>query len=561
MIKALFTLFDANPALYWTLALAATLWCLVLAARPTTLAPEARGSTPWFEWALIGCLFAWRWPVLFAAHTLNPDEAQQIAGAITLTHDPVFWRSVDGSTAGPLNFYVLTLPALVGAPLDFFFARLLGLLMIAGSLVILHRTLAGEVGAAVAAPATLAAMLAFALTTDWDFLHLSSEHLSVLMSTAAAALWWRARPGAGGHSLGRWAAAGFVAGMLPWAKLQAAPFAALFGGAAVLVAAVRSKATPRGAWLEFGAYAGGFALPSALALILIFVAGVQSDFWFSYITRNVQYADQGWDLSFVLSEMVRLTTPLWTYPTFVVGCAVLAVTGMTGSLLRRQRPASFAIAAAVFALTAIVVVFSPRRGFPHYLLFSIVPLAALAGAASPGILSWPHRAAARRALLVALVLGSVSLVGGRLAQPTSFMIGQLAEHWRHPFSPLALKVRGAAQPGDSIAVWGWMTEIYVQCALPQAVRDAHSQRQIESGPTQRYYRERYLADFLQHRPAFFIDAVGDGAFGFQDRGVYAHETFPALARIIRADYVLVSDETHARLYVRRDRVGMNLQKS
>ena len=51
-------------------------------------------------------LLAWRWPFLLQASEYNPDESQLLAGALTLTRDPVFWRSVDGTTSGPLNFYL-----------------------------------------------------------------------------------------------------------------------------------------------------------------------------------------------------------------------------------------------------------------------------------------------------------------------------------------------------------------------------------------------------------------------------------------------------------------------
>ncbi len=67
-----------------------------------------------WKWWLVAALtmLAFRWPVVWTPHQLNPDESQLIAGAITLRHDPVFWRSVDGSTAGPFGF----LSAAAGSP-------------------------------------------------------------------------------------------------------------------------------------------------------------------------------------------------------------------------------------------------------------------------------------------------------------------------------------------------------------------------------------------------------------------------------------------------------------
>lgn len=552
MLKALFSWLDAYPLFYWSLALAVTGWAITLAWRATWCAPGRGTNGAWLDAAIVAALFAWRWPFLLAAHQLTPDEAQQIAGAITLAHDPVFWRSVDGATAGPLDFYVLLLPHLVGAPLDFFFARLVGLLLVASSLVILRRTLAHEAGPS-ALPATLAATLMFALSTDWEFIHYSTEHVPIFLSTAAAALWWRTRPGSTGHTLLRWVAAGFVAGLLPWAKLQAAPFVVLFAGGACWLALLRGSVSWKTSATELACYAVGLAMPTMLAVGCLAQQHVWSDFWFSYIARNFQYADQGWDLSFVLREFGRLTTPLRIFPAFLIACGGLLLVGLATTAMRRQRPSTFGVATALLAATAVLVVVSPRRGFPHYLLFSIIPLAALAGAALGTAADSRHRAL-RWATLGALFAAPLALVAVRATLPPPFMIGQLSDHWRHPYGSLASRIRQVTHSGDTIAVWGWSTEIYVHSQLPQAVRDAHSQRQIETGPWQHYYRQRYLSDFCRNRPAVFIDAVGNGAFAYQDRGEFGHETFPELAALIRADYVQVADDIHARLYVRRDRV-------
>src|SRR5689334_20995257 len=101
MLTSLFNWLDGHPQAYWAGALAAT------AALPGWMALEwrraARGKAGRFAGAgfagmLLLFLVAWRWPFLLCAHEYNPDESQFVAGALTLAHDPVFWRSVDGTT-------------------------------------------------------------------------------------------------------------------------------------------------------------------------------------------------------------------------------------------------------------------------------------------------------------------------------------------------------------------------------------------------------------------------------------------------------------------------------
>src|SRR5690242_9859080 len=59
-------------------------------------------------------LVAGRWPTLFLNEQLNHDESGLIAGALAFLHDPVPWRGADLTTSGPLNAYVLFVPAMLG---------------------------------------------------------------------------------------------------------------------------------------------------------------------------------------------------------------------------------------------------------------------------------------------------------------------------------------------------------------------------------------------------------------------------------------------------------------
>src|SRR5215831_6543568 len=52
--------------------------------------------------SIAASLFAFRFPVLLAGE-LNPDETQFLAVAEKLFKDPVFFRSVDVGTTGPVN--------------------------------------------------------------------------------------------------------------------------------------------------------------------------------------------------------------------------------------------------------------------------------------------------------------------------------------------------------------------------------------------------------------------------------------------------------------------------
>lgn len=232
MLKSLFQWLDLHPGSYWALAAAAT---LLLVSRLAALirheagGPAAPSRTDWRD-ALVLLLFllAWRWPFLLIANEYNPDESQLIAGALTLAHDPVFWRSVDGGSSGPLNYYLLVPWHWVGAPLDYFTARVTGLLLIWGALFINLRSLAGAFGRTVAWLGILPTAAFFATVGHPELTNLSTEHLPLfLIAVTIGLLTGRATP----DRFRLWAAC-FVAGALPWSKLQSTPIGlALLGWA------------------------------------------------------------------------------------------------------------------------------------------------------------------------------------------------------------------------------------------------------------------------------------------------------------------------------------------
>src|SRR5882757_8822920 len=152
-MRAVFQWLDAHPQSYWALLALPTLLLFLRfwqAVRAATATPNRPAVSPgWRDGAVLGLfLLAWRWPFLLVAREFNPDESQLIAGALTLTRDPVFWRSVDGNTAGPFDFYALLPLHWLGLPLDYFTARLTGLLIIWGTLFLCLRTLARIFGPA-----------------------------------------------------------------------------------------------------------------------------------------------------------------------------------------------------------------------------------------------------------------------------------------------------------------------------------------------------------------------------------------------------------------------------
>ncbi len=520
-------------------------------------ARHSKFSCLFFGVCVLLVLYAGRWPVFFMGDLWNMDECQMMAGALTLLKHPIFYHSVDGTTTGPLNDYVLLLPALFGAPINFMTARIVGVLLLATSLLALYYAFRQSVTESVARTAILPAVLFFSFATYWDFVHYTSEHapMALLCLGLAALCAGMARgPGSQGRTTGL-VLAGLFLGCAPFAKLQVAPMSAwlvLFTCGRVLWSSEGTRATRR---QDLGALGLGLlSYPLAVAALLL-AFGAFGDFWQSYVVNNISYAQETWSRVGYFDFVLRTNESEWRAFTgtfgFILTSLPIAMRFRTGGL-------RLLLLFAGWVLSTWLSYVLAKRTLTHYLVLMVVPLSALAGAmlARQYELLWfPERRKAffcqYLALFVALCL--MPQVVFWTLQPNPY-VAAVSRYRDNITSPVARQIQAFARPDEAMSVWGWMPLYYVQTGMHQATREGHTDRQIQPGPQQVYYRQRYLKDFSTSQPPVFLDAVGPGNFGFQDRERYGHEIFPELAALIARHYTQVNDIEGVRIYVRNDRL-------
>ena len=552
MLKSIFEWLDLHPGSYWVLAGAAT---LLLVARLIALIGRESGTLgasrhrPTWRDALVLFLFllAWLWPFLLVSEDYNPDESQMIAGALTLAHDPSYWRAVDGGSSGPFNYYLLMPWAWLGAPLDYFTARLTGLLLVWGALFACLWTLARAFGCTVAWLGIMPTAAFFATVGHPELTNLSTEHLPLFMTALAFGLLAGRAPG---ERLRLWAAC-FVAGALPWTKLQSAPLGLVFIGWSLWQALGEQGASARSPWGQVAKGLLAAVMPTLLLALMAITTGQVESMVRRYFLQNILYVGHGSSVAEAMSAMWNNAQADGRFPLLLWSAAGGLLAATVYFVRHRIRPSGLLLAAGSITLAALAAVIAPRREYLHYALLLPVPLALCLGAALGGW--WRHLQTARARLLLATLFLAIGLLplATRGRQPVPAIYGRFGYHWRHPRSSAGVVLHALAGRGESLATWGWACYLHVESGLPQATPDGNSIWSIEANPQQDYYRGNYLATIREHAPALFVDAVGQGAFRYQNRSTQAHESFPELADYIRQNYTLVIDLLRARIYARK----------
>ena len=566
--------FDADPGRYWALAWIA--WGALALLAVLKLGSEWHPSAGlWrrlprgllhpgiFLLAAAIALLACRWPVVVAGPLRNPDETQMGAAAMTYWQDPVPWRSVDLHTAGPVNAYFL-LPALLpdgrisypGLRLAALLAHALGALAVYGLL----RRLSTD---GIARLGTLPLLAFLSFNAVWEYVQYSSEQPSFCLLAVAAWLFAEATQDdlTGPARLRRLVAAGLCLGCLPFAKLQSVVLGLTLGGIGLL-SLTRLTTVPRaGRWRAALTLMGAAAAPALVLAVWVTLYGQWAQAYMAYFKANLIYVDlqveDSWQL--LRTFYTRFVVENFAFKPFFDGTVGLAAAGLVLGGWSRSTLRPALIAAWVMVAVGCWTVVFPGHVFWHYLHFLVLPLAWLGGLSLAAALRWfgqvlpPSGSAAARWLLVAAVLG---LIVTPLAQPSHAndeVLGHLVEGQAHSVHPVSARLQALAQPGETLVVWGWSPQIYTESGLAQGTREGHTQFLIAPGPLNRFYRDRLLWDLRKRQPAFFVDAIAEGAFIYDQPQLFGHQIFPELAAYVAAHYHEVANLQGYRIYVRNQR--------
>ncbi|WP_080238002.1 hypothetical protein [Spirosoma rigui] len=544
--------FDTYPIVYWLPVYALCWGVLWLALRPTVN-----------RWIFVGSalflLFLLRLPSIVFNAEVNPDESQMITQALTLRHYPVYFQSVDGTTAGPLDSYFLVLPGLLGLPFDYITAHLMAFGLVALCFWLLFRTAKLWFGEAAARLALLPLVFTFGLTQNGDFLHYNSELIALILLSVSYYLYARQlmekQP-----SFGRIALVGLLLGMVPFGKLQAVPLAAVVGLFMILDLVTRqnlSVPARAGRVVLLGVCAALFPL---LVVLLTWVNGVYDDFVTFYILGNFQYASDTNQLQSVLQlpEFFRKGTEFDWLVKLTLG---IATAGFLLSLRQHTRfgRQAWQVGGFIGLLFAATVFAITRTGssYVHYLYFLTGPLVFGLAYGFQQLLAGEKigRWVSVGALVLFLALfGVKAFINNRQGVPLNPYPSDRQNGWTIQQSPVSEKVAQYAKPGEKLVVWGWRCDYYVQAQMPQGVAENHSIRSAFSHPLLATYQQRYTRNFVSSFPPVFVDAVGAQNLWMTDRKTQGHELIKPLGQFVAAHYTYVGMANDARIYVRNDRV-------
>lgn len=490
-------------------------------------------------------LFVLRFHTVVYAHELDVDESQMLSQGMKFIVDPVPWRSVDGTSGGPLNSYLISMLLLLGFSPSYALAHLLATFLICLQIFIACRTLLQFDPGKTAILGILPLVYFYGFTDNYNYLHYSSELLPVVLIAAGFhlfVLWLRDRPERSQrHSLWLLFSIGLALGAVPWCKLQGTPIASALAVCVLLAAATRRSAFyPSPPILQPLIFCLGALLPAAVILGMVARAGVIRDFWYSYILGNLVYAGH-FDPYRAFEHLKLVLAQREIQPLNIL--FVLAIL-LFGICAFRKKEGAFQWKGFWVRGTLVLwlgaAAFSVVRPFflwDHYTIFLLLPITYLSSTII--VEAWKGERHRRRLdyFLFALYLSFVLLF---VAAAQQTMIPAVQVGWKDPNQEIAAVVQRLKSTHQirSMAIWGWTPGVYVSARIPPATRDAIGHFIVTPGPMQGYFRHRFVCDLSKAKPDLFIDSVAAGVFTWTWTRSDGYERDDELREFIDRNYVL-----------------------
>lgn len=547
MLPTNWVYFDTSPTLWWLLG------HVSLGFLSVRLIRRREAVSDWLFLLLIGVVTGlMRLPAFLYNLPLNPDESQLLAQGLTLAYDPIMYRSVDPTTSGPCNSFLLTFLYLLGFKLDFHLAHVLSWALTFLSLVLIYKSLKRLQLGIYAQLALLPAAAFVSFVQDEDYLHYYSESIAIVFLSLNVYLMtgWNQRKNI---RFGELILFGLSTALIVLCKIQAIPLAFVLGaGSFFFIYRYHGS--------KFFVYTGVLALSIAVVwgawLAHLWSYGVLDDFYFYYIKANALLkrnfgADAPKSPLYLLLTFPLITLDVGKGLEYFLLSFILLGLGY-GVLFFRKRTFGNIFTAGHYFWGLIVVYFGMviatiiRTGsfYPHHFMFFLLPCCLLMGFFLRRLPApWQWLIMLPQAVYFCFfALGTVTKKGIN-KYPT--YISDAEE-----FSSVSRAILRYAKPGQFLVVWGWDCQFYVETQMPQGVNENHSVRSTMEHSLQPTYYQRYLRDIMRTQPAVFVDAITKETLWMDDPDKYGHQNYPELARYINTHYRLKENINGVRIYAR-----------
>ena len=503
-----------------------------------------------------------RWTSITYPLALNPDEAQAAANTLRIISSGYSWNGFDGTTAGPFNSILLLWPKLLGFSISFFTVRITSATLLVLTVILLYYSIKSISNRVYAFFLVIPLTAFYGLTKSTDFLHYSSEQLSVLLIVLANYLLIIVEKKASITKNLIYLMLGIFLGSIPFCKLQAIPIAFLIGiySLALIIFSFQAKVDKckNIICLFFGC-----SFPAVVMFTPLVLSKSFHDFFNSYILWAGTYVRN----QLTIADLKKMIDGEWLFKailelyliliTFLITSILLIVICKHKKYLKKQ--ILFSTYGVALVIASIFSIITPGNAFPHYLHFLLPVLIIFLASLTYFINN------SRIVCFVFVIIYFFTALYGYEKYDKNFIdkslyTNALSEDYdldlHNPFSEGSKLFSWMPFEVNYLLVWGWMPQWYVLSGASPASRESHTYAQIVKTSLSIYFQKRFLDDIKKSNPEVIIDAVNGASFGFNDPDLYSASSWKIFSDFLTDNYVLINPSTLSskcpKTFIRKD---------
>lgn len=497
-----------------------------------------RNKPGWLFGIQLLCVFTWQLMIL-RNQEYNVDESTWIANALAVIRDKDFFSALlTHTTARPVTVLPLLALDALGLPINFYYAKVVSLFCIVLTLGLTYLSLRNLTNARFATLSLFPLTIFYLAVQFDDFLAYNSELVCNVF--VGSGIWLFSLIVGKRDRFWSICSAGLLLGLIPFAKFQAIPGALIVAGFCLYELIRQRRFAPASLFVIVGLLpllvAVGYCLLTGQVTTLI------RNYFLYYFHYSYQYSAKPFSERFSPRDIVHYYRKQYTFAVYWIGLILLMAVGVWQSRRSAFRPSSTILMLTLLWVVSIYETIQAGTNYEHYLNLVLAPHTLLAA-----LLIYPvitHQS--RQPVPIQYGYVAVALVITFFSRTKPFERG-----YEPPLpydSEVVALIKKECSPQDRIAIWGWADRYYALSGIAPASRYANSGLQMKANAQQDYHLGQYVLDLQRNKPVLFLDAVAKNQFTYSNQGVYGHEHFPTVNRVITDAYQLIYEHEGLRAY-------------
>jgi hypothetical protein len=212
---------------------------------------------------------------------------------------------------------------------------------------------------------------------------------------------------------------------------------------------------------------------------------------------------------------------------------------------------------------SMCAVLLPGKGFEHYYLLIVFPLAYFMGSVFISI----YKALKLKYIkIVCLAAFAVITILTQLAFRKDMLLTDVnidnSPSIKSIDQIITSTIKEYTRPGEKMVVWGWADKYYVYTQLIRGCRTEFISFIHGVYGNQQYYYKSFYNELIKSHSPVILDTVAPNQIGFNDKSIYGFENYPEIAEYIHANYSCIKDIDGNRIFISKQRLhDLNLIKS